>query len=305
MINYDSSKSDDGLMNKKNFALIGASGYIAPRHVKAIKDNGGDLLALLDPHDSVGYIDQFFPNASYFKETERLDRHLDRLKRKNTPVDYVSVCSPNYLHDAHIRLSLRNGCNVICEKPLVLKNEHIDALEVLEKETNRKIYTILQLRYHPTILQLKNQIQQNPNKTYEIDLKYITPRGKWYDFSWKSDFDKSGGVVTNIGIHFFDMLLWIFGEVKDFEVKNTPRSSKGTLILEKAKVNYYLSLDEKDLPWTEWKPYRSIKINNQELEFSNGFTDLHIKSYEEILNGNGFRLEDVRPVIKLVEKLKV
>jgi len=292
-------------MNKKNFALIGASGYIDPRHVKAIKSNGGDLLALLDPHDSVGYIDQFFPNASYFKETERLDRHLDRLKRKNTPVDYVSVCSPNYLHDAHIRLSLRNGCNVICEKPLVLKNEHIDALEVLEKETNRKIYTILQLRYHPTILQLKNQIQQNPDKTYEIDLKYITPRGKWYDFSWKSDFDKSGGVVTNIGIHFFDMLLWIFGEVKDFEVKNSTRNSKGTLILEKAKVNYYLSLDEKDLPWTEWKPYRSIKINNQELEFSSGFTDLHIKSYEEILNGNGFRLEDVRPVIKLVEKLKV
>jgi len=292
-------------MNKKNFALIGASGYIAPRHVKAIKDNGGDLLALLDPHDSVGYIDQFFPNASYFKETERLDRHLDRLKRKNTPVDYVSVCSPNYLHDAHIRLSLRNGCNVICEKPLVLKNEHIDALEVLEKETNKKIYTILQLRYHPTILQLKNQIQQNPDKTYEIDLNYITPRGKWYDFSWKSDFGKSGGVVTNIGIHFFDMLLWIFGEVKDFEVKNSSRSSKGTLILKKAKVNYYLSLDEKDLPWTEWKPYRSIKINNQELEFGSGFTDLHIKSYEEILNGNGFRLEDVRPVIKLVEKLKV
>jgi len=292
-------------MNKKNFALIGASGYIAPRHVQAIKSNGGDLLALLDPHDSVGYIDQFFPNASYFKETERLDRHLDRLKRKNTPVDYVSVCSPNYLHDAHIRLSLRNGCNVICEKPLVLKNEHIDALEVLEKETNKKIYTILQLRYHPTILQLKNQIQQNPDKIYEIDLKYITPRGKWYDFSWKSDFVKSGGVVTNIGIHFFDMLLWIFGEVKDFEVKNSTRNSKGTLILEKAKVNYYLSLDEKDLPWTEWKPYRSIKINNQELEFSSGFTDLHIKSYEEILNGNGFRLEDVRPVIKLVEKLKV
>ena len=288
----------------KKFALIGASGYIAPRHVKAIKNTGNDLVAMLDPHDNVGYIDKWFPYASYFKESERLDRHLYRLKRKGEAVDYVSICSPNYLHDAHMRLALRNGSDVICEKPLVLKGEHVDALRELEKETGGKVNTILQLRYHPTIVTLRDKIKTNPKKYYEIDLQYITPRGIWYDHSWKSDFDKAGGVVSNIGIHFFDMLLWIFGEVESFDIENTPRNSKGTLYLKNAKVNYFLSIDESDLPWDEWKPFRSIHIDNEELEFSSGFTDLHTKSYEEILNGNGFTLDDVEPVIRLVEQLK-
>lgn len=288
----------------KNFALIGASGYIAPRHVQAIKDTGNELVAMLDPHDNVGYIDRYFPNASYFKEPESLDRHLYRQKRKNKPIDYVSICSPNYLHDAHIRLSLRNGCDVICEKPLVLKGEHVESLKYLEKETGHKVNTILQLRYHPTIVELYQKIKNNPDKYYEVDLQYITPRGTWYDFSWKSDFGKAGGVVSNIGIHFFDMLLYIFGDVESFSVENTPRSSKGILYLKNAKVNYYLSLEQEDLPWSEWKPFRSIKIDNQELEFSSGFTDLHTKSYQEILKGNGFGLEDAEPVIRLVEQLK-
>ena len=285
------------------FALIGASGYIAPRHVEAIKHTNNELVALLDPYDGIGYIDRYYPNASYFKESERFDRHLDRLRRKNEGVDYVSICSPNYLHDSHIRLALRNQCNVICEKPLVLIHEHLEALKTIEKETDKSINTILQLRYHPTIVALKEKYK-NTSKIHKVQLDYITPRGLWYDYSWKGDINKSGGVASNIGVHFFDMLLWIFGDVIDYDVKNTNKTSKGRLLLKNAEVKYNLSIQKEDLPWNEWKPFRSIKIDGEELEFSTGFTELHNISYEEILKGNGFTLSDVEPTIKLIEKIR-
>jgi UDP-N-acetyl-2-amino-2-deoxyglucuronate dehydrogenase len=288
--------------SKKNFALIGAGGYIAPRHVEAIKHTNNDLVALLDPYDGVGYIDKHFPEASYFKEAERFDRHLYRNKDS---VDYVSICSPNYLHDAHIRLSLRNGCDVICEKPLVLRDKHLQSLKTLEKETGKKIYNILQLRHHPLIKELKEKYKDcSPLTQHEVTLDYITPRGVWYDYSWKGDSDKSGGVVTNIGVHFFDMLIWIFGDVIAYQVETTGKRCKGTLHLKNAKVTYNLSIMKEDLPWDEWKPFRSIKINGEELEFSTGFTELHKISYEEILKGNGFTLEDVEPTIKLIDGLR-
>ena len=288
-------------MNK--FALIGASGYIAPRHVEAIKYTNNELVALLDPYDGIGYIDKHYPNASYFKESERFDRHLDRLRRKGEGVDFVSICSPNYLHDSHIRLALRNQCNVICEKPLVLIHEHLEALKTIEKETDKSINTILQLRYHPTIVALKEKYK-NTSEIHKVQLDYITPRGLWYDYSWKGDIDKSGGVASNIGVHFFDMLLWIFGDVIDYNTKNTNKTSKGHLLLKNAEVNYNLSIQKEDLPWDEWKPFRSIKIDGKELEFSTGFTELHNVSYEEILKGNGFTLSDVEPTIKLIEKIR-
>lgn len=287
------------LNNMKNFALIGAGGYIAPRHVEAIKHTNNNLVALLDPYDGVGYIDRYFPNASYFKEAERFDRHL--YKHKDN-MDFVSICSPNYLHDAHIRLSLRNGCDVICEKPLVLRHRNLEALKTVEKETGKKIYNILQLRHHPLIIELKEKYK-NTNKIHNVTLDYITPRGTWYDYSWKGTLSKSGGVVANIGVHFFDMLMWIFGDVQSFDIENSGRKSKGTLQLEKANVTYNLSIEKEDLPWDEWKPFRSIKIDNEEIEFSTGFTDLHKVSYEEILKGNGFTLEDVEPTIKLIDNL--
>ena len=285
------------------FALIGASGYIAPRHVEAIKYTNNELVALLDPYDGIGYIDRHYPNASYFKESERFDRHLDRLRRKNEGVDYVSICSPNYLHDSHIRLALRNQCNVICEKPLVLIHEHLEALKTIEKETDKSINTILQLRYHPTIVALKEKYK-NTSEIHKVQMDNITPRGLWYDYSWKGDIDKSGGVASNIGVHFFDMLLWIFGDVIDYNTKNTNKTSKGHLLLKNAEVNYNLSIQKEDLPWDEWKPFRSIKIDGKELEFSTGFTELHNVSYEEILKGNGFTLSDVEPTIKLIEKIR-
>ena len=286
------------------FALIGASGYIAPRHIEAIKHTDNELVALLDPYDGIGYIDRHYPNASYFKESERFDRHLDRLRRKGEGVDYVSICSPNYLHDSHIRLALRNQCNVICEKPLVLIHEHLEALKTIEDETNKKINTILQLRHHPTIIALKEKYT-HLNQFSTVDLNYITPRGLWYDYSWKGNIDKSGGITSNIGVHFFDMLIWIFGDVVSIEeIENTARTSKGKIILEDAEVNYNLSIQKEDLPWDEWKPFRSIKIDGEELEFSTGFTELHNISYEEILKGNGFTLDDVEPTIKLIEKIR-
>ena len=297
----------------KRFALIGAAGYIAPRHMKAIKDTGNFLVAALDKCDSVGIIDSYFPEADFFTEFERFDRHIDKLRRKGEKIDYVSICSPNYLHDAHIRFALRNEADAICEKPLVLNPWNLDALQEIEGETGKKIYNILQLRVHPTILYLKEKVEeeyQNRNFKYKIDLSYITSRGKWYFVSWKGDINKSGGVATNIGIHFFDMLIWIFGDVKHYEVHYSEPLKKmaGYLELEKAEVRWFLSVDSKDLPEVAIKEgkrtYRSITIEGNEVEFSGGFTDLHTVVYQEILQGKGFGIEDARPSIELVYMLR-
>jgi UDP-N-acetyl-2-amino-2-deoxyglucuronate dehydrogenase len=286
----------------KNFALIGASGYIAPRHTEAMQKCGGTLLLYTDPHDNVGYIDKYFPSAKYFKEIERFDRELTRMSFSDNKIDYVSICSPNYLHDSHIRLGLRNGAHIICEKPLVIKFDHLEMLEELEKKYDRKVYTILQLRLHPSIINLKKKISESSRK-HKVTLNYITPRGKWYDYSWKGSIDKSGGLLFNIGIHFFDMLLWIFGDALDFEIMKTATSSKGKLILEKAEVDFFLSVDNNDLPHKEWKPYRSITVDDEELEFSEGFTELHNKSYCNILEGNGFGISEINKTIYLIEKM--
>jgi|TARA_B100002003_G_scaffold218730_1_gene219876 UDP-N-acetyl-2-amino-2-deoxyglucuronate dehydrogenase len=283
------------------FGLIGASGYVAPRHMEAIKNVNGELVTILDPNDSVGIIDRFHPKASYFSEYERFDREVDRLKRMGKGLDYISIASPNYLHDAHIRFALKNGSHAICEKPLVLNPYSIISLEELEKETGKKIYPILQLRLHPTIISLKESV----GKKNKVQLKYVTPRGKWFHYSWKGDLVKSGGIATNIGIHFFDMLLWIFGSVKNnFVEYHTNYKAGGYLELERANVNWELSVDERDLPHDDWKAFRSIKVNGEEIDFSDGFTDLHTKSYEEILNGNGFTLEDSKPALDLVHKIR-
>jgi UDP-N-acetyl-2-amino-2-deoxyglucuronate dehydrogenase len=294
----------------KRFALIGAAGYIAPRHMKAIKDTGNILVAALDKCDSVGIIDHYFPEANFFTEFERFDRHIDKLRRKGEPIDYVSICSPNYLHDAHIRWALRIGADAICEKPLVLNPWNLDALEELEKETGRKVWNILQLRVHPNVLKLKEKVEKEHNKVYEIDLLYLTGRGKWYFYSWKGDLEKSGGVATNIGIHFFDMLIWIFGKVKHFEVHYSEPIKKmaGYLELEKAKVRWFLSVDLKDLPEKVIKQgkrtYRSLLIEGKEFNFDSGFTDLHTEVYKRILEGKGFGIKDARPSIELVYQLR-
>ncbi len=294
----------------KRFALIGAAGYIAPRHMKAIKDTGNILVAALDKCDSVGIIDHYFPEADFFTEFERFDRHIDKLRRKGKPIDYVSICSPNYLHDAHIRWALRIGADAICEKPLVLNPWNLDALEELEKETGRKVWNILQLRVHPNVLKLKEKVEKEPNKVYEIDLLYLTGRGKWYFYSWKGDLEKSGGVATNIGIHFFDMLIWIFGKVKHFEVHYSEPIKKmaGYLELERAKVRWFLSVDLKDLPEEVIKQgkrtYRSLLIEGEEFNFDSGFTDLHTEVYKRILEGKGFGIKDARPSIELVYQLR-
>jgi len=295
----------------KNFALIGASGYIAPRHLKAIKETGNNLVCALDPYDGIGIMDSFFPQADFFTEPERFDRHLDKLRRQGEQkIDYVSICSPNYLHDAHMRMALRNDAHAICEKPLVLNPWNLDALQEIELETGKKIYTILQLRLHPSIQQLKKQIEEGPkDKVYDVNLTYITSRGKWYFISWKGDIHKSGGVATNIGVHFFDMLGWIFGDFKGVELDvNQPEKAGGKLYFEKANVNWFLSVDEKDLPKeavvAQKRTYRKINIEGQELEFSDGFTDLHTKSYKDILSGGGFGIEDTRKSIQIVSSLR-
>ena len=294
-----------------NFAMIGAAGYIAPRHMKAIKDTGHHLVAALDKNDSVGVIDSYFPNAEFFTEPERFDRHLYKLMRQQGKgVDYVSICSPNYLHDAHIRLAMRNGAHAICEKPLVLNPWNLDALADIEKETGKKIFTILQLRLHPTLLALKRKIDNGPaGKIYDVDLRYITSRGRWYHVSWKGDLARSGGIATNIGIHFFDILTWIFGDVKENDVKtHTGTQASGFLKLEKARVNWFLSVDDMLLPASVRAAgkhtFRSIKVDEEEVEFSDGFGDLHTESYKELLAGNGFGLEDARQSIEIVQKIR-
>jgi len=295
----------------KNFALIGAAGYIAPRHMKAIKDTNNNLVAALDRFDSVGIIDSYFPEADFFVETERFDRHLDKLRRQGEKkVDYVSICSPNYLHDSHIRLALRNDADAICEKPIVMNPWNVDALQEIEKETGKRIYTILQLRLHPSITALKDRINKEPDdKIHDIDLTYITGRGKWYFYSWKGEIEKSGGVATNIGVHFFDMLSYIFGGVKENIVHLAqPDKTAGYLQLEKANVRWFLSLDDNDIPvdlrTSGQRTYRSITMDGSGIEFSGGFTDLHTHSYKEILDGKGYTLEDARSSIETVYNIR-
>ncbi|MBN1109060.1 MAG: Gfo/Idh/MocA family oxidoreductase [Bacteroidales bacterium] len=284
----------------KNFGLIGVAGYIAVRHLKAIKDTGNNLLASLDKFDSVGIIDSYFPGSDFFVEFERFDRHFDKLKRAGTKIDYVSICSPNYLHDSHIRFALRHQTDAICEKPLVLNPWNVDALQEIENETGRKIFTVLQLRLHPKIIELRERIKNGPaDKVYDVDLSYITSRGNWYHISWKGDIHKSGGIATNIGIHFFDMLGWIFGEVKNNVVNvSEPDKAGGYLELKNARVRWFLSLDSKDLPAScvenGQRTFRSVRVEGEEVEFSEGFTDLHTRTYEEIIAGRGFGLDEVR-----------
>lgn len=294
----------------KNFALIGAAGYIAPRHLKAIKDTDNQLIAALDKFDSVGIMDSYFPNADFFVEFERFDRHIEKLKRNGTHLDYVSICTPNYLHDAHIRMALRRGADAICEKPLVLNPWNVDALLDIEKESGNKIYTILQLRLHSSIIALKKKVEKESRKEkYDIDLTYITSRGSWYHISWKGDQSKSGGIATNIGVHFYDMLSWIFGDVQENQVHLREESkAAGYLEFEKARVKWFLSIDENDLPDDiknkDQRTFRSISIDDEEIEFSGGFTELHTESYKEILKGNGFGLSDAKPSIDIVHHIR-
>jgi UDP-N-acetyl-2-amino-2-deoxyglucuronate dehydrogenase len=299
-------------LTQRNFALIGAGGYIAPRHMQAIKETGNRLIAALDKNDSVGILDRYFYDVSFFTEFERFDRYAEKLRRESEEnrIHYVSICSPNYLHDSHIRFALRIGADAICEKPLVLNPWNLDALQELERESGRKIYNILQLRLHPTVMGLKEKVEKEYNgKKYDINLKYITSLGKWYLISWKGDISKSGGVATNIGIHFFDMLLWIFGSPSQNKVTlNEPTKMAGELELEKANVRWSLSVDKEDLPEAAIQKgkttFRSLTIDGEEFEFSDGFTDLHTVVYKDILSGKGFGIEDARASINLANEIR-
>lgn len=294
----------------KRFALIGTAGFIAPRHLKAIKENDCDLVAAIDKHDNVGILDSFFPDADFFTEFERFDRHLDKLRRRGEKVDYISICSPNYLHDSHIRFALRAGAEAICEKPLVLNPWNLEAIAEIERETGRKVNTILQLRLHPSIIALRNQIRASgTDKVYDVRLTYITSRGHWYQSSWKGDNAKSGGIATNIGIHFFDMLMWIFGELNEVEVTGYHADhASGKLRLRQANVEWFLSINADHLPdevkASGKRTFRTLTMEGAEIEFSDGFTDLHTKSYAEILNGNGFGIDDARPSLDLVYQIR-
>ena len=294
----------------KKFALIGASGYIAPRHFKAIKGTGNTLLAAYDPFDSVGVIDSYFPKADFFTEFERFDRHVDKLKRSGSNIDYVSVCSPNYLHDSHIRFGLKAGANVISEKPLVLNPWNFEGLLNLEKETGNNVFNILQLRLHDSIIALKKRVDEaSKDKVFDFDLTYITSRGKWYYASWKGDIQKSGGIATNIGVHFFDMLSWVFGDVKKNVVHlHTHDRAAGYFEFERARVRWFLSINSNTLPKhiakTGKTTYRSMMLGGEEIEFSNGFTDLHTKSYENISNGDGYRISECLKAIEIVYEIR-
>ena len=294
----------------KNFALVGAAGYIAPRHMKAIKETGNNLIVAMDTFDSVGIIDSYFPSASFFKEFERFERHVNNLQHSESKIDYVSICSPNYLHDSHIRFALRNNCHAISEKPLVLNPWTLDSLEQAEKETGRNVYNILQLRVHPSIMELKEKIaNSSKDKIYDIDLTYLTSRGNWYYTTWKADVEKSGGLASNIGVHFFDMLYWIFGNVKQNIVHLRDEDKvAGYLEFERARVRWFLSINYEMLPdkirAKGQTTYRSIAIDGEEIEFSGGFTDLHTMSYQGILSGNGYRVSDARTAIETVFKIR-
>lgn len=297
----------------KNFALIGASGYIAPRHLKAIRDTGNRLIAAVDPKDSVGILDQYSFDVRFFTEIERFDRHLEKLRRgpAEERVEFISICSPNYLHDAHCRLAMRVGADAICEKPLVINPWNLDALEQLEQEHNQNIYTILQLRVHPMLRALRDKLRKegNSGKQHEIVLSYVTARGAWYHVSWKGQPEKSGGVATNIGIHLFDLLQWLFGSASEVRLHHSDEQRmSGFLELERARVRWFLSVDVNDLPFTvqpgQRSTFRSITVDGQELEFTEGFTDLHTRVYEETLAGRGFRIADARPSIELVHRIR-
>jgi UDP-N-acetyl-2-amino-2-deoxyglucuronate dehydrogenase len=297
---------------RSTFAMIGAAGYIAPRHMRAIKETGCNLVAALDPSDSVGIIDSFFPDCRYFREYERFDRHIDKIRRKSADgaIDFVSICSPNYLHDAHVRFAFRSGANAICEKPMVLNPWNLDGLQEIEQTTGRKVFNILQLRLHPSLIEIKNRIDQSASKKkYEVDLTYVTSRGQWYLSSWKGEEEKSGGIATNIGVHLFDMLGWLFGDLQLNEVHlYNKHKASGFLEYQNARVRWFLSIDEKDLPQSERdlnkRTYRSITIDQEEVEFSDGFTDLHTQSYQQILDGNGFGCEDARAAITTVHDIR-
>ncbi len=295
-----------------NFAITGVAGYVAPRHLRAIRDTGNKLIAALDPHDSVGILDSYAPDARFFTEYERFDRHLEKLRRGGDKdrVHMISICSPNYLHDAHIRTALRVGADALCEKPLVLNPWNLEALQQLESETGKRVFTVLQLRHHPTILGLKEKIDQSPSGTkYDIDLAYVTSRGAWYLRSWKGRIEESGGLGTNIGIHFFDMLIWIFGRVEYFEVHaGDATKNVGYMELERARVRWFLSIDIANVPaelaGKGQRTYRSITVDGEELEFSDGFTDLHTTVYRETLAGRGHGIDDARPSIQLCHAIR-
>ncbi len=294
----------------KNFALIGAAGYIAPRHMKAIKDTGNKLIAALDPYDGMGIMDSYYPDADFFTEFERFDRHIDKLRRTGVNLDFVSICSPNFLHDSHIRFGLRNNADVICEKPIVLNPWNVEALKELEKESGKNIYNILQLRLHSSVIELKNKIDKSePGKIYDVDLSYITSRGHWYYTSWKGDVSKSGGVATNIGVHFFDMLTWIFGDIKENVVHlHEHDRAAGFLQLEKARVRWFLSINYDTIPdevkQKGMRTFRSITVDDDDFEFSGGFTELHTRSYEDILAGEGFRIANAEKAINAVYQIR-
>ncbi len=294
----------------KRFALIGAAGFIAPRHLKAIKDSNGDLIAAMDKFDSVGILDHYFPNAHFFTEIERFDRFIEKSRKEKNPIEYLVVCTPNYLHDAHIRFGLKNDLNVICEKPIVLNPWNLDILADVEKATGKRVFTILQLRHHPEIIKLKNVVENNPHDHYfEVDLKYVTSRGDWYLRSWKGDVEKSGGIASNIGIHFFDMLLWVFGKVKESEViSHSHVQAKGILYFQRAKVNWFISINPSDMPEQELKLgkriFRRITVDGNSVEFSSGFDDLHSESYRAILNDEGFGIDDVSDTIRLIHDIR-
>jgi UDP-N-acetyl-2-amino-2-deoxyglucuronate dehydrogenase len=295
----------------KNFAITGVAGYIAPRHLQAIKDTGNNLVAAVDPHDSVGILDKYFPKTSFFTEFERFDRHLEKLRRTQSEekVDYLSICSPNNLHDAHIRLGLRVGADAICEKPLVLNPWNLDQLQEIEQETGKKVYTILQLRVHPAIVKVKEELEKKNKTKHDVVLTYITSRGPWYNYSWKGREDISGGVATNIGIHFFDMLMWMFGAVqKNHLFLREANKAAGFIELQNANVKWFLSIDGKDLPKEainkNKSTHRSITIDGKELEFTEGFTDLHTKIYEAIINGDGFGIETARQSIEAAYEIR-
>ena len=299
-------------MTSVNFAMTGVAGFVAPRHLKAIKDTGNRLVAALDPHDAVGVLDKYAFDVAYFKEAERFERHLEKLRRgpAGGRVDYISICSPNYLHDSQIRLALRSGANVLCEKPLVINPWNLDGLQELEQQSGKKVNTVLQLRLHPQLIALRDRLaSERPRDLHEVSLTYVTARGSWYDVSWKGSDDRSGGLVTNIGIHFFDLLLWLFGGVTACEVHSRePRRLKGSLQLERARVTWFLSAEASDLPFTP-EPgakttFRSITVDGKEVEFSEGFADLHTRVYEEVLAGRGFGIADSRPSIELTHRIR-